>query len=37
MFKNASTEDKLLLLGYASIALAYTILTVIKIKHIKSK
>lgn len=37
MLKNVSTEDKLLLLGYASIALAYTILTVIKVKHINHK
>jgi hypothetical protein len=37
MLKNASTEEKLLLLGYSAIAIAYTILTVIKIKHLSHK
>jgi hypothetical protein len=35
MLKNISTEDKLLLVGYASIAVAYTILTLIKVKHLR--
>lgn len=37
MFKNSSKEDKLLLFGYGAIAVAYTILFVIKFKHIKNK
>jgi hypothetical protein len=37
MLKNLSREDKLLLLGYGSIALAYAILFTIKIKHATHK
>jgi hypothetical protein len=37
MLKNVSTEDKLLIFGYASIAVAYSILFIIKYKHIATK
>jgi hypothetical protein len=37
MVANTSKEDKLLLFGYGAIAVAYTILFVIKFKHIRSK
>jgi hypothetical protein len=30
-----SNEDKLMLVAYASVALAYAVLFVIKIKHVK--
>jgi len=37
MLKNLSREDKLLMLGYGAIAIAYSILFVIKVKHAKHK
>jgi hypothetical protein len=37
MLKNATTENKLLLFGYGAIAVAYTILFVIKLKHTTHK
>ena len=37
MLKKISSEDKLLLVGYASIAVAYTILFFIKYKHTLNK
>jgi hypothetical protein len=37
MLKNLSREDKLLMLGYGSIAIAYTILFAIKVKHATHK
>jgi hypothetical protein len=37
MFKKATTEEKLLLFGYGAIAVAYTILFVIKFKHTTHK
>jgi hypothetical protein len=33
--KNISTEDKLLLVAYGAVALAYATLFVIKFKHFK--
>ena len=35
--KNISKEDKLLLIGYGAIAIAYSILFIIKMKHATSK
>ncbi len=37
MLSKMSSEDKLLLLGYGSIALAYAILFVMKYKHAVKK
>lgn len=37
MWSKMSTEDKLLLVGYGSIALAYGILFMIKYKHLSHK
>lgn len=33
--KKIANEDKLLLVAYASVAIAYAILFVIKVKHVK--
>lgn len=35
--KNLSKEDKLLLVGYGAIAIAYSILFIIKLKHASNK
>lgn len=37
MLNKMSNEDKLLLVGYGAIALAYGILFVIKYRHIQKK
>lgn len=37
MFKKINTEDKLLILGYAAIALTYGILIIYKVKHATNK
>jgi hypothetical protein len=37
MLKNLSREDKLLMLGYGAIAIAYGILFTMKLKQIKAK
>jgi len=35
MLSKATTEDKMILVGYGAIAIAYSILFFIKFKHLK--